>query len=285
MQSGSSRRLAAAAVLVLLAIAAASWWWLDRRTRADAVGPRFTEALLERRPGTTVDAWRAGVMRVALPSGVYIDVRLSALFDACRADRFACSSALRRALEDVDRVDAATREPRRDMLRPVVVDEPARGFMLGYVAEPLVGRLELRYALVDGIASTFVTSAIADRLALTAASLKAAALDAQRAGPPPALEVLASGGTVFRVRSDGDPVASLVDRDRMKSFATRLGTTRLFAAVPASGTLYLVRADESGKKGLADAVASSNPIGGLDLLVYDVDAPEGSSLAIAARTP
>ena len=284
MRSGASRRLAAATVVVVLAIVALSWWWFDRRTRPDAVGPRFTEALLQRRPGTTVDAWSAGVMRVALASGVYIDVRLSTLFDACRADRFDCSSAIGRALDDVDHAAAATRDPTRATLRPVVVDEPARGFVLGYVAEPLVGRLELRYALVDGSASTFVTSAIADRLGLSPAALKAAALEAQRAEPPAALEALVPDGPVFRVRSAGDPAASLIDRDRMTAFATRLAVTRLLAAVPASGSLYLARADDAGRKALTEAVGGTKAIGGVDVLAYDVDAPDGAALAIATRT-
>ena len=176
-------------------------------------------------------------MRIALPSGVSVDVRLRTLFDTCLADRVGCASAISAALDDVDRADRATREPRRTMLRPAIGDGTPPGFTLGYVTEPLVGRFELRYVMDEGLASTFVTSAIADRLGL--------------------------------------------DRERMKAFATQLGATRLDAAVPATATLYLAKADEGGAKALKQAMAA----GGFDLIANDVDAPDGTAMTIAPKTP
>lgn len=279
MSTSSRRGLAAGAVVLIVVLLAAAFWWFDRRTRPDAVGPRFTEALLERRPGTTIDAWSGGTMRIALPSGVYIDVRLRTLFDECLADRLGCASAVARALDDVDRADRATREPQRTMLRPAIVAGTPPGFTLGYVTEPVVGGYELRYALVAGLASTFVTSAIADRLGLSRAALRTDAVAALHAGPAATLDALPDHAAVFTVRADADPAALLLDRDRMKAFATRIGSTRLYAAIPARATLYLAKADEAGAKALAQAM----PGGGFDLLAYDVDAPEGASMTSASH--
>ena len=267
----------------VLALVAAGAWWFDRHTEPNAVGPRFTEALLARRPGTTVDAWKDGVLRIALPSGVYMDLHLTTLFDACRADRPGCSSAIDRALDDVDQTERATREPQRAMLRPVLVDEPAAGATLGYVTEPFVGHVELRFALTHGIATTFVTSAIADRLALSRPALKAAALAAQRAEPVAELEALSGNEAVYRVRSVGDPGALLLDHDRMKTFATRLGTTRLYAALPRPGALYLAKGDAAGADALTRVVLAPETLGGFDVLAYDVAAPEESALTIATK--
>jgi len=277
----ASRRRIAAGAAVVVVIAGAAIGWFHRRTQPDAVGPRFTEALLARRPGTVVDAWSGGVMRIELASGVYIDVRLRALFNACQDDRSGCSAAISAALDDVDRADRATREPKRAMLRPAIVNEASSGFSLGYVTEPLVGRFELRYALVNGLAATFVTSAIADRLHLDRAALKAEALAAQHAEPVPELDALPGSTAIFSVRSPGDPPALLLDRERMKKFATRLGTPRLYAAIPAPAALYLAKADATGAQALAQAM----PAGGFDLLAYDVDAPDGAAMTIAPRTP
>ena len=280
MGTSSRRRIAAAAAVVVIGVlVAVAAWWVDRRTRPDAVGPRFTEALLERRPGTTVDAWSGGVMRIALPSGVYIDVRLRTLFDACHADRFGCGSAVSAALDDVDRADRATREPQRSMLRPAIVDATPPGFTMGFVTEPLVGRYELRYALVVGLASTFVTSAIADRLGLSRAAVRSEAITALRATPA-TIEPLPDHASVFSVHAVDDPAAVLLDRGRMKAFAAQIGGTRVYAVIPARATLYLAKADEAGAKALAQAMAA----GGFDLLAYDVDATDGAAMSIAPHT-
>jgi hypothetical protein len=270
-------------LLALLALIAAVVWWFDRHTSPNAVGPRFTEKLLARRPGTTVDGWSAGVMRIALPSGTYMHLRLAALFDECRADRFGCSSAIDRALDDVDQIDRATRDPQRAMLRPMLVSDPVPGAALGYVTEPFVAHVELRYALVHGIATTFVTSSIADRLALSRPALKAAAIAALYADPAPELEALPGNEAVYRVRSVGDPGALLLDHEQMKSFATRLATKRVYAALPGTGVMYLAKGDAAGADALTRIVLTPGAIGRFDLLAYDVDAPEDSALTIATR--
>ena len=281
----SRRWLVAGASLLLVAVVAVVAWRFDARTRPEAVGPRFGEALLSRRPGTTIDAWEGGVMRITLPSGVYIDVRLSTVFDRCRTARFACSTAIDAALDDVDHADAATRAPRRSMLSATVVGDATPGIGLGFVTRPFAGGLEVRYVLVNGVTSTFVTSAIADRLGMTRTAIDEAALAAVRAERDVALEKI---DTTYRVRSTIEPVASLLDPERMKRFATTLGAKRLYAVVPSRGALAVAPARPDEAKALAgllkrDAYGNPRP-GDAGLLAWDVDAPAGAELT-AVATP
>jgi hypothetical protein len=274
-----------AAMAVLLAAVAACAWWLDARTLPDHVGPRFVDELVQRHAGTTVLSLDRGAVRAALPSGVYVDVDLPRVFATCRASRLHCAQAIDDALDDVDRSEAASRQPQAARIRPVVVAESG-GFRYGYVSDPLVGPLEVRYALVDGVAATFATATIVERLGLSRTALRDAALAGLRGDADVALERIdVKGATLFRVRSSGDPVASLLDRERMSRFADDIGAHRLFGIVPLRGTLVLAAASDAAGRALQSwstqdrgTTAKSVDSG---VIAYDIDAPEGHALTVA----
>jgi hypothetical protein len=273
-----------AASVVVLALALLAWR-IEMRTRPDAVGPRFVEALIDRHPGATVDGWQGGILHVALPSGLYVDVHLSTVFDACRAHRFDCSDAIDHAVGDVDRVEASTGAPKADHLQPMVLGEP--GLLFGFITEPLIGTFEIRYALVEGVASIFVTGAIADRLGLSKSALRTTAFANLHAESPiePVTISLPNEALVLDVKAQVDPVALLLDHERMRRLATRLGASRVYAAIPTRGTLLLAKADDAGQKALATRMPASRAnvagVGGIDMLVYDVDAEDDAALSIA----
>ncbi len=279
--TGNGRRGGLAVVVVLLVIAGLGWQYAWR-TRPDRVGPRFVEALMARHPGTTIGEWRLGRFEATLPTGVAVDARLLPLFDECRSHRLGCSEAIERSLDDVDRVVAASREPDAALLEPVIVDEPTPGFRFGYVTEPLIGTLEVRYALVTGIASTFVTAQIASRLGFARPALHEAALERLRSDATVRL-VLVDGPTdvVYRVETGGDAPASLLDRDRMKRLAAQMKTDRLYVAIPERGLLHLAKADGAGASALAALASRAGALRRQDLLVYDPDAADGSTLSFA----
>jgi hypothetical protein len=285
--SRAMRRLFA--VALALAVVGVVAWWFDVRAQPDKVGPRFVDGLVQRHPGSTVDAVGGGMVRAMLPSGLYIDVRLSTVFDACREDRFGCSHAIDAALADVDRAEASMGTPDRKTLEPMVVgDDP--GFRYGFVTAPLIGAFEVRYALVSGVASTFVTGTIADRLGLTREGLKSIALDRLRAEPRARLERIDDGSApLYRVRSSGDPAASLLDPDRMKRFADEIGMHRLYAVIPTPGTLALAPANDRSASALGRLQtrlrASNAKAIDDDVLAYDVDAASESAISIAPRPP
>lgn len=288
------RRIAALAGLVVVGAVGAAAWWAYARTRPDAIGPRVADALIARHPGTTVEALDTGtlpatVLRAASPSGVYIDLQLTSVRDACRDRPLRCGDAVDRALDDVDRADRATREPQRSLIRAMVIGESSPGFRMGYIAEPLIGPLEIRYALVDGVASTFVTAAIADRLGLTQAGVRATAITALRSEPDVDLQKIdGSIPALYRVLSPGDPAASLLDRDRMKRFARRLGSARLDAIVPARGSLYLAAGGSAERRALRALQTrlrgSRFKVGDAELIAYDTEAEDGAVLS-SATTP
>ena len=293
MTGGTRRRTAAASIAlpvigIVVVLGAAAVWWFVARTTPDRIGPRFVQALTDRRPGTTVDRWSAGVLRVTLASGVYIDVRLSAVFEACEVRRFHCTDAIDRALDDVDLVDRATREPRREMVRAIVIGESTPGLRYGFVTDPLIGPLEVRYALVAGVASTFVTGAVRDRLGLTQPQLRALAIAALASARDVALSpVDGEDASIRRVRcSDADAVALLLDGDRMKRFAKELGATRLYAAVPGRGLLYLAPdRPEAGRALVALLVRQRGAeprAGEAGLLAWDGGAPDRAALSSAS---
>jgi hypothetical protein len=283
------RRLFAVALVLAVVVVGAVAWWFGDQARPDKVGPRFVDGLLRRHPGSTVDAVGGGMVRATLPSGLYVDVRLSTVFDACRENRFGCSHSVDAALADVGRAEASTHTPDRKTLEPMVVGDDA-GFRYGFVTAPLIGSFEVRYALVSGVASTFVTGTIADKLGLTRDGLKSVALDRLRSEPQARLERIDdASGPLYRVRSSGDPAASLLDPDRMKRFADEIGTHRLYAAIPTSGTLALAPANDrsaSALERLRTRLHASNARSiDHDVLAYDVDAASGQTLSIAARPP
>ena len=285
--SGGARRAAGAAALLVALLAVAAWWF-DARTKPDRVGPRFVAGLVARHPGTMAEPLDGGVLRAALPSGVGVDVRLSTLFDRCAASRLDCSTTIDHAIDDVDRAEAASRAPDRSMLRPIVVGDGA-GFRFGYLTEPLVGSFEIRYALVSGVASTFVTATIADRLGLSRGDLGPAAMAGWRTERTELERVAEIDTPVFRVRSGGDPAAALIDPDRMARFATVIGSRRLYAIVPTRDALALAAADEPAARAL-DALQirlrgkDARTLDG-GLFAYDADAPDGQRLTIAKRSP
>jgi hypothetical protein len=228
-------------------------------------------------------------VRATLPSGMYIDVRLSMVFDACRADRFGCSHAIDAALADVDRAEASTRSPDRKTLEPIVVGGDA-GFRYGFVTAPLIGAFEVRYALVSGVASTFVTGTIADKLGLTREGLKSVVLDHLRGESGVRLERIDdASGLLYRVRASGDPAASLLDPDLMKRFAGEIGTHRLYAVIPTPGTLALAAANDQSARALDRLRTRLHPSNAKliddDVLAYDVDVPSESAISIAPRPP
>ena len=263
-------------VVALVAVAA---WRFDARTRPDAVGPRFVEALTERKPGTTVAQWEGGYLRVALASGLYVDVRIATVFAACRARRLECNAAVATALDDVDAVERGVATPDAARLVPMVLAEATPGHRYGFVTDPLIGPLEVRYALAIGVASTFVTSALMDRLALTRPALREAALASLAREPDATLvaEPDATGAAVYRVASTGDPVASLLDAERMRRFADRVGSGRVDLLVARRGSLDLAA---STKEGRAALLALRERRGGrVELLTWDAAAAAGSALS------
>lgn len=269
---------------VAVAVAATAFGVLVWRTRPEAVGPRFGDALVAKFPGATIDAFDGGVLRVALASGLYVDLRLASVFERCAEHRTACGDAIDGGVADVDRVVAATTAPRPEMLEPIVVADATPGFRLGYVTEPLVQPLELRHALVAGVASTFVTGAIADRLGMNRARLHDAALARLRRDTGATLEPDADG-IAYRVRSSGDAVASLIDPERMGRFASQLQTRRLYAAVPSPGVLYVAAGTTSGLQALRQRVArrfgTALSPGQIGVIACDIDAPAGAMLSLA----
>ncbi len=284
------RRAPALAALAAVVVAAAALaWWFDLRTRPDQVGPRFVDAVVHRHPGTTVEPLDGGFLRVSLPSGVRVDVALSRVFASCEATATRCTDAIGHAADDVDASDAATRAPDRASLRPTIVAEGA-GYRYGFVADPLIGAYEVRYALVHGVASTFVTASIAASLGLSPQALRETAIANLAGDRDVGIEPV--GGDVrgvYRVRADDDPVASLLDDTRMARFADAIGARRLYAAIPSRGTLALAARNPASARAL-DALAAKlrtgtrAPSGGL--LAYDLDAPAGSHLTSAvAATP
>ncbi len=281
-----ARRLAAAAfvpIVLLLAFA----WWFDARTKPDRVGPRFVDGLEARHAGASVERLDGGVLHVALPSGNAVDVRVSTLFDRCAASRVDCSAAIERALDDVDHAEASTRAPERSTLRAIVAGDGA-GYRYGYLTDPLVGSFEVRYALTSGVAATFVTPSIADRLGLSQGALRQAAIAGSRTDDARLERVPDIEPPVFRVRSAGDPAAVLLDRDRMQRFATTLGSRRLYAIIPTRDSLAIAAASDASGRAL-DALrarlrgAGTRTLDG-GLLAYDADAPEGQGLTIATRS-
>lgn len=280
------RVLIAGIAMTIVVIAVVSWV-VDQRTRPDVVGPRLVDRLKARHPDATIRAVGPAMLEVTPSSGLPIELRLAAVFDACRADRIGCRAIVDRAVDDVDRAQAAASAPTRAALRPMAVaDTP--GYRYGFVTEPVIGSLELRYVLVNGFAATFVTSTIQDRLGLSGAALKAAALENMRSDSGVDL-VRIDGATepaLYRVRADGDPVASLVDRARMERFAKTLQTRRLDVFVPARGVLYLAAASAPAAKAL-DALRVRMPgfeglAIGLGVMLYDTDAPADQALTMAS---
>ena len=274
--------IAVAVGLGVVAIVAVAAWRFDVRARPDAVGPRFVEALIGRKPGSTVEQAEGGYLRVALLSGLYVDVRIATVFAACRARRLDCSAALATALDDVDAVERLAASPDAARLVPMVLAEATPGQRYGFITDSLIGPLEVRYALASGVASTFVTSALMDRLGLTRPALREAALAALAREPDATLvaEPDATGAAVYRVASTGDPVASLLDAGRMRRFADRVGGGRLDLLVARRGSLDLAA---STKEGRAALLALRERRGGrIELLTWDTAASGGAALPTSA---
>ena len=286
------------ALLVVVAVASGTaTWWFAARTRPDAVSKRVAAQLVDRHPGARVAALGKAFLRVTMPSGLYIDARLAPTFQTCHDDRFDCSNAIDRVVADVARAATLGTAPRLADLRAMVIGETSPGFRFGFVTEPLIGALEVRYALVAGAASTFVTSTITDRLRVDRAQLKQAALANLAADDQPRAELLSDRPGVYRVVSNDDAAANLLDAGRMRKLATLVGSSRLYGAVPERGVLLLARADAAGKQALHPLAYARNAQGLDDarddarndvrprvseLFVYDGDAPEGQALALAA---
>ncbi len=281
----SSRRVAIAVVAIAVVGAALAAWLVDRRARPDRVGPRLVDALQARYHGATVRAVGPALLAVAMPSGTLVDVRSQGLFDRCHESRLSCGRFVDDTVAAVDDVDRAARSPKAGDLRPALVPD-ASGYRYGFVAEPFFGTIEFRVAVTRGFASTDVTATMADRLHLSGDALRAAALANARGDPAPRLVPIAaaSGSSLRRVAADGDPAAVLADPARMAALATALGTRRVACFVPSRGVLYVALADDAATKAL-DALRTRMP--GVDALplgigvfTYDVDAPEGSRLAM-----
>ena len=267
------------------AVGGAGWWWVAR-AKPDAVEKRISSQIVERHAGASVATLDHGLLRVTMPSGVYIDVRPAIAIEQCRDDRFDCSNAIDRVVGDVARIEAMLVKPHLAELRAMIIGEASPGFRFGFLTEPLIGPLELRYALVSGAASTFVTSTIADRLGVDRAQLKQAAIANLGADGEPRAELLANSPGVYRVISKDDAVAELISPLRMRRLAAIVGATRIYCAVPARGALFLARKDATGdlaaRRALSTLLARARAG---ELLVYDSQAPEGRTLSIAEAGP
>ena len=289
MKRPTQRAAIAVAAVVVVAALGAGAWWFDARTKPDAVARRIAAQIADRHAGASVVSLGKDLLRVTTPSGVYIDTRLASVFQECRDDRFVCSKAIDRVALDVERAEAMVASPRLADLRAMVIGETSPGFRFGFVTEPLIGPLEVRYALVAGAASTFVTSTIADRLGANRVQLKQAALANLAADGEPRAELLSDSPGVYRAISKDDPVANLLDASRMRKLATLVGSNRIYCAVPERGVLLLARADHAGKQALTTLLSQERTGGSpgeprpgeAELFVYDKAAAEGQSLMVA----
>ena len=295
------RASAIVVAIVVLATLGAAVWWFDARTRAETVAKRVAAQIVDRHAGASVARLNEDVLRVTMPSGVYIDARLAPVFDACRADRFACTDAIDRAAADVEQVEALLAKPTKADVRARVIGETSPGFRFGFVTEPLIGALEVRYALVAGVASTFVTQALAARLSADRSELRRAALLNLAAGGEPRVEVLPDRPGVYRVVSQDDAAVELLDASRMRKLAAIVGSARVDCAITEGGALFLARSDAAGKQALTTMLAGPKlrelPLGmkqerrgaarpgKAHVFVYDTEAPEGRTLSEVGAGP
>ncbi len=267
------------------AVGGAAWWWIAR-ARPDAVEKRISAQIVERHAGASVASLDSGLLRVTLPSGLYIDVRPVIAIERCRSDRFDCSNAVDRVVGDVAHIEEMLAKPHLADLRAMIIGEASPGFRFGFLTEPLIGPLELRYALVSGAASTFVTSTVADSLGVDRAQLKQAAIANLAADGEPRAELLADSPGVYRVVSKDDAVAELISPLRMRRLAAIVGAARIYCAVPERGALFLARKDATtdlaARRALSTLLARARAG---ELLVYDTQAPEGRTLSIAEAGP
>jgi len=158
-------------------------------------------------------------------------------------------------------------------VRAAVVAERGTGVTYGYPTQSLIGALEVRYALVCGHASTFVTGPLAARLGLDLAGLREAALRGVEADGPPVLDPSPGESDVYRVRTAGDGAASLLSPDRMRALAALVGSETIDGAIPERGVL-LVAKHVGDTNAALDRAAATPREGGIDLrrtggLVYD----------------
>ena len=280
------RRIAIGAFLVLAAIAAAAAWWALRPTPAD-VAKRFEERIATRFPDVQTSWLADDLARVSLPSGVMLDVTLARAKAACRSRPPACTDQIDQLTGAIDRVTKLVREPRADAVRAVIVGESAPGYRYGYITEPLIGPLEIRYALVDGDASTFITPAIAERLGVKPAALRGLAVRQLERGlgdsSDEGMKALTGEPGVFVAYSRSDPPSFLLSQARMKAFANDLGTQQLYCAIPRRGLLFFAQADTAGREALQRAIAHVMPTGrraAFDgVLVYDTAAAPATALS------
>lgn len=245
----------------MVAALVAGAWWFDARTKPDAAARRIATLVTDRHAGASVAFLDANLLRVGMPSGLYIDFRLAPALQACRDDRFDCSKAIERVVADFGHAAAMVAHPRLADLRAMV-----------------------RYALVAGAASTFVTPAIADRLRANRMQLKQAALANLAAESEPRAEWLSDPPGAYRVISNDDPVANLLDASRMRKLAALVGSSRIFYTVPERGRLLLARADAAGKRALASVHTHARP-GEPGLFVYDTQAPGRQVRSTAEASP
>lgn len=289
----ATRRAGLAIALAIPVAAVAAAWWFDARSKPDAVAKRVAAKIVGQHAGANVTSLPGNLLRITMSSGLYIDARIASAFDTCRVDRFDCSNAIDRVVGDVAHVESMLAKPQvtdlRADLRAMVIGEISPGFRFGYVTEPLIGPLEVRYALVSGAASTFVTSNLATRLGANRTELKSVALANLAADGEPRAELLADRPGVYRVISKDDAVAELFDPRRMKKLAAMVGATRIYCAVPERGVLFVARTDAAGKQALLPLLARAHPgevrPGERELLIYDTQAPEGQALSISEAGP
>lgn len=283
-----TRRAGIAGALVVagcVALAAAAWWF-DARTSPEAVATRLAALIVERHAGASVAPLDRDALRVTMPSGLYVDARLASVFRECRDDRFDCANAIDRVATDVEHAAAMAAKPRLADLRATVAGDASPGFRLGYVTEPLIGPLEVRYALVAGAASTFVTSTIADRLGVDRSQLKRVSLENLAADGEPRVESIGDRRGVYRVVAQHDAAANLLDAGRMRKLAALVGSDRMYCALPQRGTLFLSRADRAGKEALAALIENASvkvAFRAPGVFVYDTTAPEGRALSATDR--
>ena len=278
-----------AAVAFAVAIAAAVWLLL-RPSPVDVavdIAKRFEERVATRFPGASTSWLSDDLARIALPSGLMLDVALTRVEAVCHSRPTACTDRIDQSIVTVDRVARLTQEPRADAVRAVIVGELAPGYRYGYITEPLIGALEIRYALADGDALTFMTPAIADRLAIKPAALRGLAIrqiERESADPSgPGVEALNGEPGVYVARSTGDAPSLLLAPERMNALAHAIGTPQLYCAIPRRGLLLLAKADAAGREALRRAIVHAVPPAqraAFDgVLIYDSAAPSASALS------
>lgn len=277
------RRVVLITTIAVAALAVSVAAWILLRPASADVMKRFEERVTQRFPGATVTMLAADFARVVQPSGLIQDAALAATDRACHGNPFGCSNAVDALVDALGSGVTLVEHPRRAALRAVIVGESAPGYRYGLVTEPLIGALEIRYALVAGDTMSFVTLTTANKLGLTPATLREDAVRQMDADPASALRTLPGEPGIFVARGPLDGPSQLLSAQRMKKLAEDIGMAQLYCAIPRRGLLLVAKADAPGLAALRTTIAhAAQPDvrpAYEGVLRYDSAAPEVAALS------